>query len=216
MQLEPAGVINNCDLILKWATLRFFDANPQSLNRTLEVILSMLTQMETVEEKLYNIDVDSFLPYLLQKSGDSDDLIRNFVYQIVFYVSILHVPSEIFPLILDALATKNSRQKTECLKFAVTFIEYFDLNITSIPQHSIKTIAACIAEKDANTQNAALDCFEVVWRKIGDRVFTMVGNLPAKEKTMLDERIKRISREPAAGKYINYKISLLISNFSQR
>uniref|UniRef100_A0A914YW63 TOG domain-containing protein n=1 Tax=Panagrolaimus superbus TaxID=310955 RepID=A0A914YW63_9BILA len=197
LQLDPLGIINNCDLILKWASFRFFDTNPQSLNKTLEVCLAMLIEMETQNAKLFDTDVTSFVPYLLQKSGDTKDIVRNLVKKIVSQISICHVPAKIFPLILDALNSKNSRQKAECLQLADTFLEYFGLNICANPQQSLKTIAGCISERDSTARNAALNCIGTVWRKVGDRVYQMIGNIPPKEKAMLDERIKRMGRDPA-------------------
>lgn len=133
LQLDPLNVLNNCDLILKWATFRFFDTNPQSLNKTLEVILSMLVEMEEKDCKLNDFDVTSFLPYLLMKSGDTKEVVRQLVRKIVSQTSVLHVPQKIFPIILDALNSKNSRQKAECLSLADTFLEYFGLTIAANP-----------------------------------------------------------------------------------
>lgn len=157
----------------------------------------MLTEMETQNAKLNDTDVSSFVPYLLLKSGDTKDIVRNLVKKIVSQISICHVPAKIFPHILDALNTKNSRQKAECLQLADTFLEYFGLNISANPQQSLKTIAGCISERDSNARNAALNCVGTVFRKIGDRVYQMIGNIPPKEKAMLDERIKRMGRDPA-------------------
>lgn len=60
----------------------------------------------------------------------------------------------------------------------------------------MKTIAGCIAERDSTARNAALNCIVTVWRKVGDRVYQMIGNINPKEKAMLDERIKRMGRDP--------------------
>ncbi|KAE9550232.1 hypothetical protein FO519_006552 [Halicephalobus sp. NKZ332] len=196
LQLDPLPILNNCDLILKWATFRFFDTNPQSLNKTLEVLLSILIEMEEKGMQLNDGDVTSFLPYLLLKSGDTKDVVRQLVKKIVSQTSTIHVPSKIFPIILEALDSKNSRQKAECLTLANTFLEYFGPNIAADPNRAMKTIASCIAERDSNARNAALNCIVTVWRKIGDQALTMIGNLNPKEKVMLDERIKRAGSQP--------------------
>jgi len=196
VQLDPLPILNNADLIFKWATFRFFDTNPQSLNKTLEVMLLILTEMEEKNMQLNDGDVTSYLPYLLLKSGDTKDAVRQLVKKIVSQTSTISVPSKIFPIILEALDSKNSRQKAECLTLANTFLEYFGPNIAADPNRAMKTIASCIAERDSNARNAALNCIVTVYRKIGDQVFTMVGNLNPKEKVMLDERIKRSGNQP--------------------
>ncbi|KAI1728792.1 HEAT repeat domain-containing protein [Ditylenchus destructor] len=43
-------------------------------------------------------------------------------------------------------------------------------------------------------RNAALNAIVTVYKKIGDRVYTLIGQLNEKEKAMLDERIKRSGR----------------------
>ncbi|CAK5107411.1 unnamed protein product [Meloidogyne enterolobii] len=79
--------------------------------------------MEAMNEGLNDLEMQSFLPYLLLKCGDSKDLIRNQVRKIVHVLNSISVPSKIFPLILDSLKTKNSRQKAEGLVIADSLIE---------------------------------------------------------------------------------------------
>lgn len=46
----------------------------------------------------------------------------------------ISVPGKIFPLLLEGLKTKNSRQKAECLIITDSFLECMGVNITSTPQ----------------------------------------------------------------------------------
>jgi len=50
-------------------------------------------------------------------------MIRIQVRKIVHVLNSISVPAKIFPLILDSLKTKNSRQKTEGLVIAESLIE---------------------------------------------------------------------------------------------
>jgi len=47
--------------------LRFFDTNPTVLIKVLEFILAVFTQMEAMNEVLNDLEMQSFLPYLLLK-----------------------------------------------------------------------------------------------------------------------------------------------------
>jgi len=47
--------------------LRFFDTNPTVLIKVLEFILAVFTQMEAMNEGLNDLEMQSFLPYLLLK-----------------------------------------------------------------------------------------------------------------------------------------------------
>uniref|UniRef100_A0A915M7Y5 TOG domain-containing protein n=2 Tax=Meloidogyne incognita group TaxID=654580 RepID=A0A915M7Y5_MELJA len=191
---SPECIINNIDLLLKWSTLRFFDTNPTVLIKVLEFILAVFTQMEAMNEGLNDLEMQSFLPYLLLKCGDSKDLIRNQVRKIVHVLNSISVPAKIFPLILDSLKTKNSRQKTEGLVIAESLIEILGLSITTTPQITMRTFGACIAERDAAVRNAALNAIITVYRGMScdrDKIFSLIGQLGEKERAMLDERIKR-------------------------
>lgn len=48
----------------------------------------------------------------------------------------ISVPGKIFPLLLEGLKTKNSRQKAECLIIVDSFLECMGVSITSTPQVS--------------------------------------------------------------------------------
>lgn len=48
----------------------------------------------------------------------------------------ISVPGKIFPLLLEGLKTKNSRQKAECLIIIDSFLECMGVNITLTPQVS--------------------------------------------------------------------------------
>ncbi len=46
-------------------------------------------------------------------------------------------------------------------------------------------------------RNAALNAIVTVYKKVGDRIFTLIGQLNEKERAMMDERIRR------SGKFVN-------------
>lgn len=58
----------------------------------------------------------------------------------------------------------------------------------------MKVLAACISDRDSSVRNSALNAIVTVYKKIGDRIFSLIGQLNEKEKAMLDERIKRSGR----------------------
>lgn len=58
----------------------------------------------------------------------------------------------------------------------------------------MKILAACISDRDSSVRNAALNAIVTVYKRIGDRIFSLIGQLNEKEKAMLDERIKRSGR----------------------
>uniref|UniRef100_A0A915DA60 TOG domain-containing protein n=1 Tax=Ditylenchus dipsaci TaxID=166011 RepID=A0A915DA60_9BILA len=178
---DALPIINNIDLLLKWSTLRFFDTNPAVLIKVLEFLCATFAHMDANSENLNDSEMLAFLPYLLLKSGDTKDVIRSNVRKIVNYMG-------------DGLKTKNSRQKAECTMIADSFLELMGINITQTPQVTMKALAGCISDRDSQVRNAALNAIVTVYKKIGDRVYSLIGQLNEKEKAMLDERIKRSGR----------------------
>ncbi|KAI1721756.1 HEAT repeat domain-containing protein [Ditylenchus destructor] len=191
---NPLPIVNNIDLLLKWSTLRFFDTNPAVLIKVLEFLNAVFAYMDANNESLYDAEMAAFLPYLLLKSGDTKDVIRHLVKKIVRYMGGICAPGKIFPIVLDGLKTKNSRQKAECIMIIDSFLELMGVNITTTPQVTMKALAGGIADRDSQVRNAALNAIVTVYKKIGDRVYTLIGQLNEKEKAMLDERIKRSGR----------------------
>lgn len=59
------------------------------------------------------------------QSGENKDVVRNQVRRIVQQMNSIAVPAKIFIILLEALKTKNSRQKAECLIIADSLIEVF-------------------------------------------------------------------------------------------
>ena len=64
---DPSAVVDNVDLLLKWATIRFFDTNPSVLIKLLDFVVALFTWMEAQGEQLLESEMALFLPYLLIK-----------------------------------------------------------------------------------------------------------------------------------------------------
>ena len=64
---HTAETIANLDLILKWLTLRFFDTNTSILLKGLEYIRELFSLLAGEDYHLYDLEANSFIPYLLNK-----------------------------------------------------------------------------------------------------------------------------------------------------
>ncbi|TKR95210.1 hypothetical protein L596_009407 [Steinernema carpocapsae] len=188
---EPQAVTSNGDLIMKWLTLRFFDTNPAVLLRTLDFSTALLNAIMDNQEAFSDPELSSFLPYLLLKSGEAKDAVRGPVKDIVQLLAELSSPAKVYPILLDALKTKNSRQKAECLGMLENFIEVAGTSVGANAPGSLKLIAACISDRDSGVRNGALNAIVAAYREMGDRVFQAIGKINDKDRAMLDERIKR-------------------------
>ncbi|KAL3984838.1 CLASP N terminal family protein [Acanthocheilonema viteae] len=187
----PESLISNSDLLLKWISLRFFETNPTVLLKVLDLTQGIFNLLLQYNEPFSEQEMYSFVPYLLLKLGEAKDSVRTPVRTIIQLVTELVSPPKIFPLIIEGLKTKNSRQRTECLQVLEQLLDTTGMAATTTPAQSLKQIAACIDDRDNNVRNAAINAIVVAWKEEGDRVFQLIGKMNDKSKAMLDERIKR-------------------------
>ncbi|KRZ17110.1 Cytoskeleton-associated protein 5, partial [Trichinella zimbabwensis] len=187
----------NClDLILKWCTLRFFETNPSVLMRCLDLIQSLLQMCVDRGYKMHDLEVASFLPYLLMKLGDQKDAVRTVAQNLVGIIASLSLPCKIFPYLIESCKVKNSRQRAQCLMLMGSMISTEGLSICgSSPQVALKAIAAYIGDRDRYVRDAALNALVSAHLQAGgEKLFKFLSNLNSKDRSMLEERIKRSSR----------------------
>ncbi|XP_054161485.1 protein mini spindles-like [Oppia nitens] len=189
------ATLANCDLILKWIAIRFFDTNPSVILKALEYVYLIFESFHANSEGLTDSDANSFLPYLVLKSGDPKDAVRNKVREIFKKLSEIYSPSKLFTHLMTGLQSKNARQRMTCLEDLANLIESFGLSVcqTTI-SITMKEIAKFIADRDNGVRNAALNCVVQVYFIEGEKVYKHVGQLTDKDSSLLEERIKRASK----------------------
>lgn len=188
------GLVCNLDLVLKWLSLRFYDTNPSVLLKGLEYLNLVFQSLVNSEYVLTDIEGTSFIPHLLTKIGDPKDTVRNGVRSLIRQICLVYPFSKVFAYLMDALKSKNARQRTECLDELGYLIETYG---TSICQTSaLKEIAKQISDRDNSVRSAALNCIVKVHELLGEKTYKMIGQLNEKDLSMLDERIKRSKKNP--------------------
>ncbi|XP_055505102.1 cytoskeleton-associated protein 5 isoform X2 [Leucoraja erinacea] len=198
LENEIEGTVACLDLILRWLTLRFFDTNTTVLMKVLEYLKLLFTLLSKEDYHLTENEGNSFIPYLINKVGESKDVIRKDVRSILNILCKLYPASKMFNLIMDGLKSKNSKQRAECLEELGSLIEVHDLNVCQpTPAKALKEIASQIGDRDTSVRNAALNTVVTVYNICGDQVYKLVGNLSEKEMSMLEERIKRSAKKPS-------------------
>lgn len=191
------GLTKNLDLILKWLSLRFYDTNPSVLLKGLEYLNNVFQRLVENSYCLTDIEGSSFVPHLLTKIGDPKDAVRNGVRQILRQICLVYPFSKVFVYLMDALKSKNARQRTECLDELGYLIETYGTGACQpTPQHALKEIARQISDRDNSVRSAALNCIVRAYEILGDKVYKMIGNLNEKDLSMLDERIRRSRKNP--------------------
>lgn len=194
---EMQGLICNLDLVLKWLSLRFYDTNPSVLLKGLEYLNLVFQKLVDASYVLTDVEGTSFIPHLLTKIGDPKDAVRNGVRQLLRQICLVYPFSKVFAYLMDALKSKNARQRTECLDELGYLIETYNLSVCQpTPQHALKEIARQISDRDNSVRSAALNCIVKAHELAGEKIYKMVGQLNEKDLSMLDERIKRSKKNP--------------------
>ncbi|VDQ04261.1 unnamed protein product [Trichobilharzia regenti] len=205
----------NVDIILRWIVLRFFETNPVVLGRCMDYLTKLFVQMSESGVNLSEHEGGSFLPYLVMKVGDPKDMIRQSIRGIMKLVVNLYPPSRLFTYLTNGIKAKTNKTRQECLDEMGSLIDRFGLNVCqpSVPV-AIKLIAQQIGDRDSGVRSAALNSLlsayaivgEQLWKIIGDvrnnlflctLVFDIFDCIPEKERSMLEERIKRSGHVPA-------------------
>jgi len=191
------GLLCSLDLILKWLSLRFYDTNPSVLLKGLDYLNLVFQRLVDAGYTLTEVEGASFIPHLLTKIGDPKDAVRNGVRQLLRQICLVYPFSKVFVYVMDALKSKNARQRTECLDELGFLIETYNLSVCQpSPQHALKEIARQISDRDNSVRSAALNCIVKAYDIAGDRIYKLIGQLNEKDLSMLDERIKRMKRTP--------------------
>ncbi|XP_041131706.1 cytoskeleton-associated protein 5-like isoform X3 [Polyodon spathula] len=196
---EKDATISCLDLILKWFTLRFFDTNTSVLMKALEYLKMLFTMLSRENYHLNEHEASSFIPYLVLKVGESKDVVRKDVRVLLSMMCKVYPASKVFTFLMDGTKSKNSKQRAECLEELGCLIESYGMHVCQpTAAKALKEIAVHIGDRDNSVRNAALNTVVVAYNACGDQVFKLIGNLSEKEMSMLEERIKRSAKKPAA------------------
>jgi cytoskeleton-associated protein 5 len=189
------ALVSNLDLLLKWMTLRFFETNPSVNIKGLEylALVFQLLAERNGDVALHDIEANSFIPFLVLKIGDPKDQIRNSCRTILKHLCKLYPASKLFVFLMNGLATKNAKQRAECLEEMGALIRVSGLGVCGAqPAVALRELAKQIADRDNAVRSAALNAVTEAYFQEGERLYKMIGNLPEKDMAMLEERIKRL------------------------
>ncbi|CAB3401773.1 unnamed protein product [Caenorhabditis bovis] len=189
-EIAPGTITANSDLLLKWCTLRFFETNPSVLIKVLELCKIIVVLIRDTETTMSVEELTAFVPYLLIKTGEAKENMRVAVREIVDILTDIVGPLKMAPMILEALKGKNARQRAECLLVIESYVS--NAGIATLKALGIeKTAAGLVADKDVNVRNAAINVLVACYKFEGDQMWKAAGRIPDKDRSMVEERIKR-------------------------
>jgi cytoskeleton-associated protein 5 len=127
----------------------------------------------------------------LLQFGDAKVAFRARIREILRKLGFIYPPSKLLTRYLDdGLPSKNVKVRTECLTEVGYIFAKNGMHICNPPK-VLPLVAKQISDRDATVRHAALGALGEAHRIVGDSIYELCGNVPAKERSMLEERLKR-------------------------
>ncbi|KAJ3021312.1 Microtubule-associated protein, microtubule dynamics during spindle orientation [Thoreauomyces humboldtii] len=183
--------INSADLILKYITLRFFDTNTSMFLKCLDLIEHLLALLDHSGAQLSEYEAAAFLPFFVNKTGDPKETMRVKMRGIMRQLTRVYPASKLFNYLIRGLESKNARTRTECLEELANLVNRNGINVC-VPAKAFPLVAVQLADRDASVRNGALAVLSQAYKIVGDQVYKHLGRVAAKEKSLVEERLKRM------------------------
>lgn len=210
-----ARLVANVDVIFKYITLRIGLPSTTITVKCLDVVEHLIPVLDEQQHKLSDYETTALLISLISKVrssvsvfrdvadfsdkqvGDGKETIRQRVRHIFKTLCSVYPYSKVFNAILEhGLLSKNSRTRAECADELGSIYQRYGVDPVSINK-ALPLIAKLISDRDPTARTAALNAIGSAYSIVGgDAVWKAVGQIPAKERSMLEERLKRTKPSP--------------------
>ncbi|KAJ1020613.1 hypothetical protein NDA16_004006 [Ustilago loliicola] len=189
----------NSDLVFKYVSIRLTDNNTSLSLKCLDILEHLVALLSTQQYHMSDYEAACILPCLTAKFGDAKVAFRDRIREIFRKMTFIFPPSKLLTSYLEnGLPSKNARVRTECLNEVGYVFSKNGLQVCS-PSRTLPVIAKQISDRDASVRTAALSAIGEAYKIIGDEVYKLVGSLPGKEMSMLEERLKRTTAPSSSG-----------------
>ncbi|EJD44042.1 ARM repeat-containing protein [Auricularia subglabra TFB-10046 SS5] len=186
------ALLSNSDLVLKYVSLRVHEPPPNLVSKCLDLLDNVLSFFRTIEYQLSDAEAQCFIPSIIHKLGDAREPVRNRVALLIQSLSRVYAYSRIFQLLLEhGLKSKVAKTRQGSLDEISGVLKRSGLGACD-PAKAFPVVATLISDKDPNVRKAALGALSEAYVLVGDKIWTMVGSLSPKDKTQLEERLRRV------------------------
>ncbi|KAF9500899.1 ARM repeat-containing protein [Pleurotus eryngii] len=190
----------NFDLPLKYASIKAHEPQPNLISKCLEVVETMVAFLRSLNYQLTDSEAMCFIPTFVLKLGDAREQVRSRVQAIIQDLPKIYAYSRLFQLLSDyGLKSKVAKTRQGSLDEMAGLLTKFGIGACE-PNKACPIMASMIADKDSLVRKAALGALGEVYTLVGDKVWSLVGPLPAKDKTQLEERLRRVPGPSEAAK----------------
>jgi len=193
-----AQVCANSDVLLKYACMRLLEKNTSVALRCFELVGGLLDVLSRENTPLGDAEAQALILTLVVRTGDAKAAFREAARDMLHRVCVLFPPSRLFQLLLEhGLSSKNARTRSECLAVLGYLLARHGLAVCT-PAKSLPVVARHISDRDPSVRGAALSTLTEAYKLVGEGLWRLLGPLPPKDESLLEERLKRTSLASSA------------------
>ncbi|MCO5585355.1 hypothetical protein L7F22_039288 [Adiantum nelumboides] len=195
-----ARIKANSDLLFKYVAIRLTDNNTSIALKCLDLLNQLIAVLRSQEYHMSDYEANAILPCILAKFGDPKVAFRDRIRSdILRKVTNIYPPSKVLGHYMEeGLPSKNSRVRTECLAELAHLFHRYGTQICSLPK-MMPLIAVHISDRDNGVRTGALMAISEVYKIVGDAIWQYVGELPLRDRGLLEERLRRVTVSASNG-----------------
>ncbi|EIW85215.1 microtubule associated protein [Coniophora puteana RWD-64-598 SS2] len=198
--LHAVGLANS-DFAFKYVSLRVHEPQSNLVTRCLDVADAVLAFYRAIDAQLEDAEALCFVPTIVYKLGDAREPVRQRVQAIVQTLPKVFAYSRVFDMLLEhGLKSKVAKTRQGTLDELGLLLKRNGMAACNQPSKAFPQIAAAIADKDSAVRKSALTTISEAYTLVGEKVWSLVGRLSPKDKTQLEERLRRVAGPSTAGK----------------
>ncbi|KAF8212269.1 microtubule associated protein [Mycena galopus ATCC 62051] len=187
-----AVCLANFDLPLKYASIKLHEPQPNLISKCLEAVEAVLAFLRSVNYQLTDNEGLCFIPTVVYKLGEPREPVRIRVQQIIQELPKVYAYSRVFQILLEhGLKSKVAKTRQGALDEMGGILKKSGMGACE-PSKAFPIIATMISDKDASVRKSALGALSEGYTLVGEKVWTLVGPLSPKDKTQLEERLRRV------------------------
>ncbi|KAF8077979.1 microtubule associated protein [Lyophyllum atratum] len=182
----------NLDLPLKYISIKAHEPQPNLISKCLDVVEAVLGFLRSVNYQLTDGEALCFIPTIVFKLGDAREQVRGRVQQIIRTLPKVYAYSRVFQLLLDhGLKSKIAKTRQGTLDEMASILKKSGMGACE-PTKAFPIVASMLSDKDSQVRKSALGTLSEGYTLVGEKVWSLAGPLSPKDKTQLEERLRRV------------------------
>ena len=214
IKAQEDKIISYLDLLLKWCWIQLVVSNnTQIFKVVLEIDILIINILESFRYILSDTEAGLLLPVLCDKSGQNNSTFRTMIRTIINNSCKIHSAEKVFAIVVQGINSKNAKSKVECLEELSVLVIDYGIEIAS--NRDIKFISKQVNSADNNVRAAAVDTMTELFKIIGVKIWTVIGEVPDKVRGILDQRFRSIKAKNPDGLNASIDLSRISKDFTK-